>query len=131
MFPQNHRLRHDRDINFVRRRGQRIPSRNFVIWFGPSPSPVFRATVIAGKKVEKSAVRRNRVKRLLREALRRNILENFPNFPAVDLVLWVRHERTLPDFDFHKIFAEIQTALQKLSAIAAQPGFGQIKPQKF
>lgn len=63
------RLRSSREVSSTLRGGRRRAGRVAVVHAVDSGLPVTRLTVVAGRKVG-SAVRRNRAKRLLREAAR-------------------------------------------------------------
>lgn len=71
MIARQYRLREDFDVRRTRSRGKSWPCGPIVVWILPNDlDPVQnRYTVIAGKRCGK-AVQRNRIKRLLREALR-------------------------------------------------------------
>jgi len=119
MFIRNLRLRHRKDVDFVMKRGRRLHSKRFVVWFLSSPENHFRVTVIVGKKCEKSAVKRNLIKRRTREAIRILLKEKFPNFPNLDMIFWIRHDNEAKSFDFHEIKKEIEIALSKLQKIVS------------
>ncbi len=68
--PGYERLRSSREVFEVLRGGRRRAGRVAVVHASPSELPLARLTVVASRKVG-SAVRRNRAKRLLREAARR------------------------------------------------------------
>lgn len=63
-------LRSSSDIGRVRRRGIRRRAGGITVFAAPGPGPRPRAAFVAGKGVG-SAVRRNRAKRRMREALAR------------------------------------------------------------
>lgn len=70
MLPAVNRLRGDRMILTVLRKGRRVHSPALTLHIGRAPTAVPpRATVVVGKKLSKSAVVRNRVKRRVRAIL--------------------------------------------------------------
>lgn len=84
MFSRACRLAKEKDIEKVFKHGRSASSPNLFLRFCPNHSPKTRITVVAGLKVHKKAVKRNLVKRRLREILRLNYTKITPGF---DLVL--------------------------------------------
>ena len=82
--PGYERLRSSREVSATLRSGRRRAGRVSVVHATDHDLPVTRLTVVASKKVG-SAVRRNRAKRLLREAARRAAWS-----PGHDVVLVAR-----------------------------------------
>lgn len=77
------RLRKRREFLAVQRSGKRYHADLFVLIWAPGPAPWTRLGVTASRRVG-GAVARNRAKRLIREAFRRN-KPSLP--PATDLVI--------------------------------------------
>ncbi|MDR0488720.1 MAG: ribonuclease P protein component [Propionibacteriaceae bacterium] len=75
MLPQHLRLRKSADIMSVTRTGRRVPRPTLVLHALPSQTPAFG--VIVGRRVG-NAVKRNRVKRILRHGARELILNSQP-----------------------------------------------------
>ena len=73
------------------RGGKRIPSASFVFIYKKSEIPTTRFAVIVSKKIDKRAVRRNRMKRLLYQA----IVGLLQTFTGVDGVILVK--KGMPD----------------------------------
>lgn len=72
MFAKQNRLAHTRDVQRVFAAGRSFFGPYFTIRFLAAPRPP-RITVSISTKVAKSAVRRNRVKRVVREFMRANL----------------------------------------------------------
>lgn len=70
-FPKTERLRKRPQFLSVARRGKRHHDKLFVLIWAPGPHPWTRLGITASKRVG-NAVARNRAKRLIREAFRRN-----------------------------------------------------------
>lgn len=71
MFPKIHRLSKNRDIKKVFEKGRNFFTPLFILRFLPRVEGVSRFTVVVSVKVSKSAVRRNRIKRIVRENLKK------------------------------------------------------------
>ncbi len=69
-FPKEARLTQNHEYTKVYRAGRRIPSANFLLFFLASPAGHSRIGLSSGKKVG-GAVVRNRVKRRMREIMRK------------------------------------------------------------
>jgi len=85
MFKRNNRLAKTKDVEQVIKRGQSFFSPHFVIKFLRQPSGV-RFTVVISTKVSKSAVKRNRIKRVLRDQMRTRV----GNFKSGDYAIIVK-----------------------------------------
>jgi len=72
MFTRANRLSKTKDVELVMKRGQSFFSPHFVIKHLKQASG-YRLTVVVSTKVSKSAVKRNRIKRVLRDELRNNL----------------------------------------------------------
>ena len=71
LFTFKEKLRNKSDFNFLLRNGQKIISDNFIIYFCSNDFPYNRVAISIKRKVANS-VKRNRMKRLLREFFRLN-----------------------------------------------------------
>jgi ribonuclease P protein component len=69
-LPRHHRITRTDDYQRVYRTGRRVGSRHFLVFWTTADGPHSRVGISAGRKVG-GAVMRNRVKRRLREILRR------------------------------------------------------------
>lgn len=75
MLPRPLRLNKDKDIEAVFKYGKSVHSPLLSLHFRPNNLAIGRATVIAGLKVHKRAVKRNHLKRQLREILQHHFSE--------------------------------------------------------
>jgi ribonuclease P protein component len=64
------RLRKSKDFQRVRQQGRNMTSRLLILTFAPNDLTTLRIGFVVSKRVSKSAVERNYVKRLLSEAIR-------------------------------------------------------------
>lgn len=87
MLSRPHRLSKERDVKRVSSQGRPVFGPNLTIRVLQNRASCLRATVVAGLKVSKRATIRNRVKRLVREALRRHLVSLRPD---VDLVIYAK-----------------------------------------
>ena len=99
-------LKDNRDFVRLYKRGKCILTPSFALYYGKNRSGKLRIGITAGKKLG-SAVKRNRAKRVIREAVRKNT----GLFPcAADVVIVARFRATyLKSF---KIEENLKTALQ-------------------
>ncbi len=70
-FSKKERLLKRKDFVNLNKRGMRINTENFLITFGKNDMQITRLGVSVSRKIKK-AVRRNRIKRLIREFFRLN-----------------------------------------------------------
>ena len=84
---RRNRLRRARDISRVRSRGAKVVTRSLVLFVAPGECEAPRVAVPVSRRFG-SAVRRNRLRRRVREALRCQL----PDLPAaLDIVALPRH----------------------------------------
>lgn len=91
MLQKEHRLNKSKDIKNTSARGRSFFSPNFVVKFKPDPEMPPRVAVVVSNYVSKKAVERNRIKRLVREAMRLNLAKLKPG----DYVVIVRPKAKL------------------------------------
>ncbi|MFC2063745.1 ribonuclease P protein component [Chloroflexota bacterium] len=106
------RLTRSADIKRVQRFGSSFTHPLLVLVTIPTGEPIVRVGVTAGKKVG-GAVKRNRAKRLLREALR--MVHPFI-YQGNDIVLIAR--KPLPNSDFVKIQEVVSSLLMRADLIS-------------
>lgn len=118
MLPRENRLRDDYDFRRVGRLGERYPDPFFSLTAAPQKQKSApRFGFVVSTKIDKRAAARNRIKRLLREAVSSR-LETVPN--GFDLVFVARTE--IKGESYEKIRAAVDQVLSKVSF--ARPGLG-------
>ncbi len=108
-FKKQSHLRKADEISSVFDFKCRVASPHFVILGKPNNLACSRLAVMVPKRTNKLAVRRNYMRRLLREYFRKNV----ENLGSLDLV--IRVTRTYKSSDFEEVIAEISHTLNKLS----------------
>lgn len=108
MLPHQNRLLNKKDFEQLRFKGKRAQSDCFGLLFLPNQLSVSRFGFVVSTKLSKKATRRNRVKRLLREAVRSCLPDVAPGVDVVFL-----GKKGLMDKDFLQIQDEVKQALHK------------------
>jgi len=120
MIGRSNRFHGRAGIQRLMRGGQSVRSGSFALRFTPNPKrSSYRLAVVVSRKISKSAVVRNRIRRRLYERVR--ILSN--SFPVTyDLAIIVYDER-VKDMPADKLDAEAAALLKKanLTSAAAPP----------
>ncbi|HET8842045.1 MAG TPA: ribonuclease P protein component [Ktedonobacteraceae bacterium] len=88
------RLRKSSEFQRVRQQGRSITSRLLILAWTPNDVAQLRIGFVVSKRVSKHAVGRNRLKRLLGEAMRSSLPELSPGY---DIVLNARKEALAAD----------------------------------
>jgi len=83
MFAKKNRLAKTRDVKTAFERGRGFFNPFFTVKYLKTTKPFGRFTIVVSTKVSKKAVERNRLKRLLRDFIRRNIGSFAPGDYAV------------------------------------------------
>ena len=104
-FPAKFKIKTSRDFRNIFSQGTRIYSENFILYTKPNSLGFPRLGVSAGRKVSALSVRRNRIKRVLREIFRKNK----PAFCSNDVVFVVKNDVS------DKKFSELRSEIKKLS----------------
>ena len=111
MIKKQHRFHGYNSLNFVYRQGQTVRGPLSSIKYTKNPRRQhYRAAVVVSKKVHKSAVVRNRIRRRIYEVIRQlepKIVEPY------DIVITVFHENiaTTPSDELHKLlYAQLSQA---------------------
>jgi len=110
MLPKKHRLKTKTEFDFVYKKGKSLRTRYFAFFYLsglerkdiPMSFELPRFGFVASKKVG-SAVKRNRAKRLLREAVSEELPKLQKNFEAV----FVAYD-SVPEAEFLKVSEEIK-----------------------
>lgn len=108
MLPQPHRLKRSADVTLVQKQGRSWRHPLCVLLSKNGDAEASRFAFIASKRVGKAVVR-NRVKRLLREAVRQHLGDIQPGWDCV----WIARPRLS-----QASFAEVETAVLHLLARA-------------
>ncbi|MEZ4590707.1 MAG: ribonuclease P protein component [Chloroflexota bacterium] len=108
MLPQPHRLKRSADIAQVRQQGRSWRHPLCILLAKPGESVASRFAFVASKRVGQAVVR-NRVRRLLREAVHHHLDEIQPGWDCV----WIARPRLS-----QASFAEVETAVLQLLAQA-------------
>lgn len=117
MLPRLFRLSKDKEIEAVFRSGRSVHSPILSLHFRPNILKNSRATVIAGLKVHKRAVKRNYLKRKLREILRHHFPEVKTGF---DLALVARAKGLEKNYD--ELEQEVGRLLDRAGLLVAKKG---------
>ncbi|HEY8476378.1 MAG TPA: ribonuclease P protein component [Chloroflexota bacterium] len=113
---RQHRLRRDADFQRVRSEGRAWPHPLLIFSVAPSQVGATRVGIVVSRRVGKAVVR-NRVKRRLREAVRRVL----PNLRAgYDIVVIARPSAT--QATVHELVAAVEEAARRAKVLGA--GFG-------
>ena len=111
MLPKENRLTDDYDFRRVKRLGKSYHCPLFKFSFAPRKiSGASRFGFVISKKIDKRAVVRNRIKRLLRQAVREN-LEKIPE--GFDIVFVVRP--IIVGKSYEEVITEFDKVLSKVS----------------
>lgn len=112
MLPAQHRLRDRRAFQMLYQTGQRCSSSGLTLLFQPMPPELegipSQVGLVVGKKVSKSAVRRNRLRRQLRESVR-SLCPNLK--PGYRLLLIAK--ATALEWSWEQLRTEVQRLFQK------------------
>ncbi len=85
-YPRSSRLTSSKEFHRVLETGQRCGNRYFTVLFSPNQADSPRLGLAIARKATGNSVRRNRIKRLIREAFRRSSSRIFP----VDVVVMAK-----------------------------------------
>lgn len=104
-----------REIERIIRRGGKVSGNFLFIRFFPNQLKNIRVAVVAGLKVHKKAVYRNKLRRRVREGLRQNLHQIKPGY---DLVFFIKPQAM--EADFKGLEAEILSLLGKARLLERQ-----------
>jgi ribonuclease P protein component len=103
MFPSEHRLRQEKDLKALFAKGKSVFGIFVGLKFRKNNLEVSRFTAVAGLKVSKKAVVRNRLKRQVRAIVEKHIPDIAPGF---DIAFLIRKEavgKTANELEKHLI----------------------------
>jgi ribonuclease P protein component len=112
MLPAQFRLKEKRDFNRVFRRGRGVANAKISVKAAGNNLVNSRFAFVVGTAVSKRAVRRNRLRRQMREVVRARLDRIKPGF---DVVLMTRPAAL--DLNFQELGREIEKALIKLALL--------------
>ena len=112
MLAKENRLRKTKEIQAVLTKGKGFRENGLFLKTGSFPGETARFSIIVSKKVAKQAVRRNRIRRVLGEAIRQE-LDHVKSGTDIALVVLPGFEVT----DYQDVQKKIHTLLQKASLI--------------
>lgn len=104
-FPAKFKIKTSRDFRSILAQGSKIHSENLILYARPNSLGFPRLGISVGKKASPSSVRRNRMKRVLREVFRKNK----PVFSSNDVVFVVKKDVS------GKKFSEIRSEIRRLA----------------
>ena len=114
MIRRTHRFHGHNSLNFVYQKGVTVRGSQMSIRTAlNNRRKDFRVAVVVSKKVSKSAVRRNRIRRRIYEGLRQNeggITQPF------DIVI-TAYSENLMEYEYQKLTSELKNLLQKSGAL--------------
>jgi ribonuclease P protein component len=110
-FTKNERIRKRKEYLTIEKQGVRGYSDHFIVIASPNRTGAKRLGITVSKKVG-NAVKRNRIKRLLREFFRLN-KSGFAD--AQDIVIIVK--RGIPDLDYRDVNGQLERLLIKKQTI--------------
>ncbi|MEA2020195.1 MAG: ribonuclease P protein component [Patescibacteria group bacterium] len=113
MLPKPNRLQTNYEFSKVQRYGQSYQTPYFILICYQNPKRKNQPTrfgFIASKKFDKRAVKRNRARRLMREAVLKNISKIKNGY---DVVLVAKHN--IKNASFKEVFVEFNKILSKVS----------------
>ncbi len=109
MFSKEYRLRDTKEIAKVFKLGKYIHGNYVFIKYTPNKQETARIAISVSTKIFKQAIKRNRIKRQLREILRPYLLK----LPTLDILVIVKKELTI-NTPNKKISTDISNIINKL-----------------
>jgi ribonuclease P protein component len=101
-FPGKNRIRKSYDFREVFKKGNTYTTRNFIVHCNNTSLGYPRLGVVIGKKLFASAVKRNRLKRIIREVFRKNKHQ----FNSLDVVI-VANKKSAETLNYNNTRKEI------------------------
>jgi ribonuclease P protein component len=114
MIARKHRFHGHHSLNYVYRSGRTERTNYMSLRFASSKNDDYRLAVVVSKKVAKSAVTRNRIRRRIYEIARLHMKDGGKKH-AVDLVLTI-HDQTVANMPSGQLAGLVEKLLQKAIA---------------
>ncbi len=108
MLAKQYRLQKDKDLKLVFKNGKAFSAGFLFLKLKKNNLQVSRFGFIVGKRISKKAAIRNKIKRRLREIIRKN-LDNIKS--EFDIVIWVKP--VIADKNYQEIEQDIKELLKK------------------
>lgn len=111
MLAKRYRFHSRGGVNYTYKHGKTIRTPKISLVFANNTRNHQRFAVVISKKVIKSAVGRNRIRRRVYEAIRLNL----PEFKDKKDCIFVLYSKTLENMDFLELKNEIKSLLSQIS----------------
>ena len=111
MLPFKNRLRKRNDFNRVYKRGRAVFSQNLTLRYIKNNFAQTRIGILVNKSFSRKAVQRNKMKRIIREAVREYLTSIEPNFDIV--ISCVPREKIRGKTDFSEMKNQVKEILKK------------------
>ncbi len=112
VLKRNKRIGHRDNIDDILEKGQIIEGRFLIVRFRPNELGHNRYAVNVSKKMEKSAVKRNRIRRQIQEVIRLNEKSDIIPQKSVDIIIFAR--KSLMKLNYSEIEMALIETLKKL-----------------
>lgn len=116
MISRKHRFRGEKDINYIYKKGRTVRAGFMGAKVLPAKKDDYRLAVVVSRKVDKSAVVRNRIRRRLYEQFRL-FRKNYGHDFRYDIVLTVYERRAaeMPSDELSQVCQRLIQQIQKVS----------------
>lgn len=109
MLAKNYRFHSRGGVKYTYQKGKTIRTPKLSLIYTPNTRNFQRFGVVVSKKIEKSAVGRNRIRRRIYEAIRTEL----PNYPAKNDCLFVVYSKDLLKMPFSELQALVHSLLEQ------------------
>lgn len=109
MLAKKYRFHSRGGVKYTYQKGRTLRGPNISLIYAKNTRNHQRFTVVVSKKVEKTAVGRNRLRRRVYEAIRLNL----PNFPDKKDCIFVVYNKEIADLEFTELTQLIATLLNR------------------
>ncbi|WKZ29685.1 MAG: ribonuclease P protein component [Patescibacteria group bacterium] len=113
MLPATHRLKQEKDFSLLSRSKKSAFSKAVSMKVRENALPHSRFGVVVGVKVHKRAVKRNLLRRRIREILRKHLAEIKPGYDVMVLT-----QTKALELEYKELEAQVLSCLTKLQLIA-------------